>query len=489
MRTIFFLLTLASLAWFSPAAAQSGAEADAAAVRRFVASGNAVPAWARTPGMDGMLAVEAESHGLASLAPATLGGDPGPRNLLMALHLARALAVGAVGPGSVEPDWTIPVAGFDDQAALEKLASLDDPMPWLRALAPRSEDYRRLQRALAVYRAFARGGGWAALPDGPLLKPGMADDRVPLLRARLTAEGYLAGAPAANAIFDGSTEQALRRFQGFHGLAQDGRLGRATLAALNVTALERSRQITANLERWRWLPHVLPDHRIVVNAAAARLALIEDNETVLELRTIVGAKRHPTPVLMARIVSLLFNPPWDIPRSIVAKEIRPHARRDPGYLAREGIVPHGDGGLRQLPGPKNALGRVKFEMPNPMDVYLHDTPQKRLFERVPRFFSHGCIRLEHPEALALILLGRGPAAAAAIEQGIASGETRRVPIAPTLPIYVLYFTAAAEADGSVAFYDDLYGRDPPLIAALEANAAPSPPRRTALLADVGCGAC
>jgi murein L,D-transpeptidase YcbB/YkuD len=394
------------------------------------------------------------------------------QNLALALRLARALAAGLVEPAAVQRDWTIAAPNLDADAALQTLGASEDPLPWLRALAPQHAEYRQLQQALAAYGALAQRGGWPMLPEGAAPKRGARDPRWPVLATRLGIEGDLA--PGAGAMSDAAIEQALRRFQERHGLAVDGRLGDRAIAALNADAAARYRQIAANLERWRWLPHRLPEDRIVVNTAAAGLTLIEGGRSVLALRVIVGKPRTPTPVLAARIGSLLINPPWDIPATIARKEIRPRAQRDPGYLERENIVLREDGSqLRQLPGPKNALGRLKFEMPNPLDVYLHDTPDKRLFERTPRLFSHGCIRLEQPQALALRLLHDSAWTTATIEQAIADGGTRRVPIAPSLPIYVVYFTAAAAGDGTVALYDDPYERDAPLIDALSPAAAPA----------------
>lgn len=482
---LLLLLTLPSFSARADGDAAARADADAAALARYVAAGEPIPAWTRSPDIAAALAAEAASHGLTLRQPSDAAA-PGRDVLLAALRLARALARGAVLPTAVQRDWTIPVPTFDPAAALRRLGSSDDPLPWLRSLAPQHPAYQRLRQALKTYCALAQRGGWPALPPGPVLKPGAVDARVPLLRSRLAIEGDAAGTGGGSA-FDAATEQALRRFQRRHGLVADGRLGRATLAALNVAARDRCREIAADLERWRWLPRAFPDQRIMVNAAAAELRLVADGKTALRLRTIVGLPKHPTPVLSARIVALLFNPPWDIPPSIAATEVRPHSRRDPRYLEREGIVRRGDGRLRQLPGPRNALGVVKFEMPNPLDVYLHDTPDKRLFDRAPRFFSHGCIRLEHPLELALLLL-RGDRAAATIGEAIAAGETHRVPITPTVPIYVLYFTAIAEAGGGVAFYDDLYGRDAPLIDALFPGTAPTSPSRSERASAVGCGA-
>lgn len=468
-RTLVMLLVLAAAAGFA-ARAFAADDRDAAAVAHYLAAGGPLPAWARSPRLGRALVEEAASQGLSLTSNEKTSPE---ERLVDALRLARALAQGSIVPATVQSDWTIPVPQFDRMAVLRTLGSSDDPLPSLQALAPQNAEYRRLRAALATYESLARRGGWPTLPAGKILTSGMADPRVPILRTRLAIEGDLAGGTGKSPIFDSGLEQGLRRFQQRHGLAADGRLGPATLAALNLSAQDRSRQIAANLERWRWLPRRLPGDRIVVNAGSPRLALFSSGKAVVELRVIVGTLEHPTPVLTARIVSLLVNPPWDIPQSIALKEIGPHARRDPGYLEREGIFRRPDGRLHQLPGPKNALGLLKFEMPNPLDVYLHDTPDKRLFNRVPRFFSHGCIRVEQPQELALRLLTGQPGAAAALPETIAGGKTRRVTITPSVPIYVVYFTAEALEDGTVALYDDLYDRDAPLVALLEPQENPA----------------
>ena len=309
------------------------------------------------------LAEEAEAEGfgeLGDVAP-TDGVAPERETMMAALRLARMLTSGAVVPSSVQEDWALPAPGFSPEAALRMLVALDDPLPWLRGLAPQGEEYRRLREALASYRAILRRGGWPRVEAGPTLKLGDRDERVATLKARLENEGDLPSDAYAGTAFDAATAQALRRFQARHGLAPDGRLGRETVAALNIGAMQRYRQIAAKMERWRWLPRDLPPHRIMVNAAAAQHTLFEENQPALALRTVVGLPLHPTPSFATRITSLLLNPPWEIPASIAAHEIRPRVRRDPGYLEREGIITvPGTTQLRQLPGPRNPLGRIIF---------------------------------------------------------------------------------------------------------------------------------
>ncbi|HVA35226.1 MAG TPA: L,D-transpeptidase family protein, partial [Stellaceae bacterium] len=199
---------------------------------------------------------------------------------------------------------------------------------------------------------------------------------------------------------------------------------------------------------------------------------------------VVGAPNHPTPVMGATMVGVLLNPPWIVPTSIAVKEIEPLARRDPGYLARNDYVYDGPSGqqLTQRPGPKNALGKIKFELPNRFDVYLHDTPAKALLTRTRRALSHGCVRLQHPRELAQRVMADDPAwTMAAIDAAIATGKTQRLSLPHPIPVSIVYWTAYVDDDGTVEFRNDVYGRDQRLDEALVAHdmseqLSPSQPR-------------
>jgi L,D-transpeptidase YcbB len=457
-------------------------EAETQIVSHHLERGGQLPGWVRSPGILATLSDEAEAHGLKqSAVPAANGTSSEVLTLAAALRLARMLAHGAIAPSSVQRDWTIPIPTFAPEEALHALLSLDDPLSWLRSLAPRNLAYRRLQLALSRYRAIAKSGGWPSLPSGPTLQLGMSGERVPKLRERLKIEGDLASVASDDSLFDAATEEAVRGFQTRHGLVADGRVGRNTRAALNVDVEVRYRQIAANMERWRGLPRSLPPQQVIINAAAARLELFEQDSAALQLRTIVGKPRTPTPVLSATITAVLFNPAWDIPSKIAKNELRSLARRDPTYFEREGIVAVGSGErLRQLPGPKNALGRIKFEMPNPLDVYVHDTSDKELFQRQNRFFSHGCIRVEHPQLLALRVLRSWTTEA--IDEATSSAVTQRVAV-DRVAVLVAYFTAIAGPDGSVEFLEDTYRRDSLLIDALFTNNIEAIAHKRNLVAD------
>jgi L,D-transpeptidase YcbB len=432
------------------------------------------PVWVTAPEREAALIkalAEAGAHGLDPTAFAVPAAAPAERDLLLTdafLRYGQALTQGRVSSAGLESDWALPRPDFDAAAALERAAS-GDVGAVLAALAPAEAGYKRLQTALQRYEALAAGGGWPALADSGKLKRGDSGPAIAALRQRLYAEGYPAEAKGKD--FDAALQAALKQFQAQHGIEVDGQVGPATYLALNASAATRVEQIRDNLERWRQTPRDLPGTRIEVNVPAAWLTVVENGVAGLGMRAIVGAEKHPTPVLRARMNAVLFNPPWNIPTSIIKKEILPHLKRDPGYLDRNHYVRvshNGAPGMQQLPGPDNALGRIKFELPNEYDVYLHDTPSHPLFSRAIRSLSHGCVRLENPRQLAVYLLATGKTAwgLKEVDDAIAEGDTRRVPLARSVPVYLLYWTAFVDDDGTLQFRDDIYGRDLRLAAAM-----------------------
>jgi L,D-transpeptidase YcbB len=438
------------------------------------------PIWVDAPEREASLRralADAAAHGLDPAVFAVPKAKAEERELLFTdafLRYAQALAQGLVDPTTVESDWALAVPHFDAMAALDRAAS-GDPAAVLEELAPAEPGYKGLQAALVRYRAIVAAGGWPRVPRVGKLVRGDASAAVATLRRRLIAENFLP-ADDTGRDFDEALETALKRFQALHGIAVDGQVGHDTYAALNVSARFRLEQIRDNLERWREMPRQWPATRIEVNVPAAWLTVIEHGTPGLAMRAIVGAEEHPTPVLRARMNAVLFNPPWNIPDSIVRNEIWPRMKRDPHYLNRNHYVYVGAPGrsaLRQLPGPDNALGRIKFELPNIYDVYLHDTPSHPLFSRVIRSLSHGCVRLEDPRDLAVYVLAGGKENwdLAAIDSAIAEGDTRRVPLAHSIPVYLLYWTAFVDPDGALEFRDDIYGRDQRLAVAMDARDA------------------
>jgi murein L,D-transpeptidase YcbB/YkuD len=431
-------------------------------------------------------------HGaaLGRLAHPATAHEFAARDLLLtdaALDYASQLRRGVVGAEALGPDWHIAPDSFDPARALTEALRGGQFAAFLSSLAPADPQYRALLTALQRYRGLARAGGWAPIPGPDEVKLDGRDPRLQALRNRLLAEGYL---PAGRDSEIGAVSLAVRAFQAQHGLDADARIGQRTLAALNVGAAQRASQIAANLERWRHLPRQLGPRYIAVNLADQSLDLVEEGTSTFHTRVIVGDKRHQSPMIRAAVTGVTFNPPWNVPPSIAVREMLPKLKRDPRYLSANDIVIVGRGHddpsgllvdwrrisghnfpfrLQQRPGAKNSLGLLKLEMPNPWNVYLHDTPVKQLFARAPRGFSHGCIRVQQPGELARRLLDDPAWDADAIARGIAAGDTHTVPLRRPVPVYLLYWTAFADPDGAVDFRDDLYGRDAPIEVALGLN--------------------
>jgi murein L,D-transpeptidase YcbB/YkuD len=242
------------------------------------------------------------------------------------------------------------------------------------------------------------------------------------------------------------------------------------------------RAIEVNLERERWLPRPLPADRVWVNVADERLVLYRDNQPVFSTKVIVGqdVRRNQSPEFEATINGIIFNPPWNIPQDIATNEILPKINQDPGYLAQHNMVMLPDGILQQRAGPYSGLGLLMFDMRNRFDVYLHDTPSKNLFSRSDRRISHGCIRVEDPRELAALLMRQS---IDAINQTIATGNTTFSALPQPVPVFVVYETAFADADGSLQFRPDVYGRDAEIWAHLaperQAVAQATPPGNVA----------
>ncbi len=351
-----------------------------------------------------------------------------------------------------------------DPSAGQRLAVLDPPLPV----------YARLREALTHYRAIAARTDLPPIPDLPKLRPGDSHHAVPILRAWLVVYGDLpAGthAPADARHYDAALATAVKHFQHRHGLEPDGVIGKATLRALQVPPAQRVRQIELAMERLRSLPYRFPDRFVLINIPEFRLRGFEDAESAarVDMGVVVGstAEGTETPVLHADMRYLIFRPYWLVPRSIATKEILPKAEQDPTYLARQNME-IANGRIRQGPGPNNSLGLLKFILPNPFHVYLHDTPSKALFRRSRRDFSHGCIRVADPPALAeFVLNGQAGWTRERIEAAMKKGpNNHRVDLQTPVPVYVLYATVVVEADGQVDFFDDIYSHDATLGALL-----------------------
>ena len=331
--------------------------------------------------------------------------------------LARSFAQGASEPTRADPEWRISAPPAPDLDALHAaLAAGAMPSALLDDLLPKSSDYRALRTALA--RTYAEAPG-----------------------------------------------------------------------ALDANGLDRETRLTrlrANMERWRWLPRDLPARRLEVRIPAFETALHRPDAPSLTHPIIVGARKTPTPSFAASIVSVTLNPTWEPPASIVRNELLPHFQRDPAAAVAEGFDALDSSGavvdpaavdwtaqpfryrLRQRSGPANALGQIRFDLPNPYSIYLHDTSARGLFARSDRALSHGCIRVGDPQSLAQAIIDAPEWDDAALQTAIADGETKSIALSAPVPIYVLYLTASAGEDGGVAYFDDIYHRDAAVVAALDA---------------------
>jgi murein L,D-transpeptidase YcbB/YkuD len=317
------------------------------------------------------------------------------------------------------------------------------------------------------------------------------------VRARLRVTGDLAAPdPQDPSPFDEDLKRAVEAFQRRHGLAADGVIGPSTLAAMNQPVASRIDQIRVNLERARWVQRDLPSDFVLVNIAGFRAYLVRGREVTWSARVQVGKTYRETPVFRDEIEYVVFNPTWTVPPGILRKDIIPQAQKDPDIVRRKGLKVLDQEGkevdpravnwsaagfpyvLRQDPGPSNALGRVKLMFPNEHLVYLHDTPNKHLFQRPQRTASSGCIRVERPlELTELVLSGTHGWNRTRIDEVIASGQTKRVDLDRPMPVLVLYWTAEVMEDARVAFRDDVYGRDAPVLRALDRKLAFSPRKR------------
>lgn len=445
-------------------------------------------------GLKGMTedGLDPEDYGLSRLiaARAVIGdlhADPARRAAVDVLatrayiHALFHLHRGKLDPIDFAPRPVDAAAGLT--RIVDKLQAGDVLAAFAEA-RPQSKLYAALRDGLKAMRQVAAKGGWPVVPNGPTLKLGINDPRVHALRQRLAAEGYLPPAAADDGNFDATLEDAVKRFQNDYYLEPDGLVGGKTLAALNVSAIARAEQIRVNLERARQLMGVAQGDFVVVDIAGYRVSFYRDGQAIWRSRVVVGRPYRQTPEFKSAITSITLNPDWTVPPSIFSKDMVPKIRRNLNYLAENHLrVLDGQGReiapasvnwsnprgimLRQQAGPWNALGRVVIRFANHYAVYLHDTPYQELFDKAQRDFSSGCIRVEEPFELVYRLFNADDdAARAVIDEGVASGETLKIPLPKPVPILLIYWTTDVRDDGRVMFKPDIYGRDAQILARL-----------------------
>lgn len=389
-----------------------------------------------------------------------------------ALDHAHAVHAGRLDPADFQKDWGLRPLAYDPLPAFVDAVKRDRLAQWIASLPPPYAGYDGLRKGLAIYRGIDAAGGWKVLASGPDLALGATGARVTALRQRLAVED--AQVKRSGDKFDAELVEAVRRAQRRYGLNPTGTVAGQTLAALNVPAADRVRQIMANMERWRWLPQDLPKNRIQVNIAAAVLTVFDGDVPVASMRAVTGRPGDETPMLQSKIHSIVINPPWNVPTSIATRELWPKEKKSPGYLKRNGfkVIDTGNGGtrLQQQAGTRSALGRYKFDFDNAFAVYLHDTPSQSTFAQYSRLASHGCVRLEKPAELANLLLKNESAwGGDAIEAAVDKGDTVRARLTDPVTVYLLYWTAFASGNGQMNFRGDPYGWDGTLAAKIEAR--------------------
>lgn len=419
--------------------------------------------------------------------------DPFPRlelELLLShtyLRYSKDVHRGVLQPNKLHRNWYIyPTDHWDAVTALQ-WAMLDDKIvDFIQQLPPPHSAYRYLQHALRVYRQQAQMSTWQTLPAGKKLQQGNHHQQVALLRQRLQFSGDYANSSTAYQSkplqFEAALAEAVTFFQHRHGLQTDGVVGPNTRKTLNVSMAERIAQLEINLERWRWMPRELPSHYIDVNIPDFQLHVRKAGKVVSEMPVIVGKKSRKTPVFTEDMRYLVMNPRWSVPYNIAVKDILPKLQNNPEYLIRSNMRVFEEGELvdtsaidwsqydrknfpfriRQNPGRRNALGRIKFMFPNRYSVYLHDTPKRYLFKRTTRAFSSGCIRVSDPVGLANYLLSDDKNWSQKKIKHTIQGKNYRskvVNLPANLPVYLWYWTAWVDSAGVVHFRDDIYGYD------------------------------
>ncbi len=408
-----------------------------------------------------------------------------------AVRFVSALHRGRVSPRLVHAALFLARPQLAIEMVVDSLRDAAAQGSLLTRLQPQLEHYQFLKNGLAHYRALATDSTLVPLPAMPrVVKPGMRLRSAARLRHLLAATGDLSAsaaiATAADSVYGAELVAGVKNFQRRQGFDADGVIGRATVARLNRPFAQRVRQIELVLERFRWLPKTFSAPPVVVNIPAFRLytflSAVDRERDMLAMDVVVGGSfDRRTPVFAADMKYLIFRPFWEVPQSIMDAEIRPKAQRDPDYLEREHMVLVSDESerapalpataaniarigrglrVRQTPGLWNALGLVKFIMPNSQNIYLHDTPGKTAFERMKRDLSHGCVRLSDPKALAVrVLRDQHEWTESTVLEAMDGEDNHRVNLKAPIPVCIIYATAIARENGEVLFYEDIYGLD------------------------------
>ncbi|MGH6824961.1 L,D-transpeptidase family protein [Methyloceanibacter sp.] len=413
------------------------------------------------------------------------------------LGYARDARGGRIDPLRLSPNLDPTLALPDPMEVIESIAFRSDPASYLRSFQPDQPQFEALRQALIAARGGNPDKDVVRIPDGPTLELGVDHEQVALLRKRLNVAVEDGG---KETVFDASVHAAVQRFQEDHGVLPDGAVGPGTRRLLNQQHHEAAnpgqvRLILLNMERWRWLPHDLGSFYVNVNIPEFTVRVMGDGKAVHTARVVVGKPDKQTPIISKEMQEIVFNPYWNVPNSIKTEEIRPFLVEEGGWFGGGGwntavLERHNlrinIGGrevdpsridwnhidirslnIYQPPGPDNVLGTVKFVFPNSHDVYMHDTTQKALFAKTVRAESHGCMRVQNPDQLALTLLKEDQGwSAGRVASAIQGGPDQHIALKEKIPVYITYFTLRVNDDGSISTFGDIYGHDSRMAAAL-----------------------
>ena len=388
----------------------------------------------------------------------------------------------------VTTDWELYRPEVDPAGMVEAALMGADLKELMHKAEPKAYHYQALKKKLAAYLRLEANGGWdRVVLEHQKLTPGMSDIGVPDLRQRLTMSGEYTGCEQGDAgeHYDPCLVAAVKRFQAHHGLSADGVVGPATLRQLNVPIAKRITTIRLNLDRIKWLNQQEPPRHIMINIPFFTLYVEENGKLIKKMRVITGKPNHPTPIFSDEVETIVLNPYWNIPTSIIQKEMIPKLLKDPYALKKKGIEIFNGWGkhaevvdpatvdwtqylyskrvpyrFAQLPGKRNALGKIKFLFPNKFSVYMHDTPTKPLFNRTKRAFSHGCIRLHKPVELLQTFSAFEPDIDFAKAKEVLKGkENSYMKLHEKIPVDIVYLTAWVDYKGALQFRDDVYHYD------------------------------
>ncbi|MEP6700309.1 MAG: L,D-transpeptidase family protein [Bacteroidota bacterium] len=321
-----------------------------------------------------------------------------------------------------------------------------------------NEMYGNLKKNLQLYYDITKAGGWPSIPTAKSIKPGETNTSIRAIKKRLQLTLDMPGYDSSS-VFTDSLESAVKKFQKRHGYTQDGIITANLIKDMNVPAKQRLMQILVNMDRMRWMPQKPTGNLIIVNLPEFMMHVYDGKEKLFDMVVVVGQVGHNTMMFNGDLNQIYFSPYWNIPASIIEKEINPAIARNPNYLDSKNMERVGSG-IRQRPGPGNALGKVKFIFPNSFNIYFHDTPSKSLFTKDKRAFSHGCIRLKEPKKMAEWLLRNDPNwNSEKIDSAMNQTKEKLVKLKDAVPVFIIYYTSWVSDDGELNFRDDVYDHD------------------------------